>query len=360
MADEKIENDVEQVNTEEVFGKPSEPNAFGITENAALPKTNDEIPADEPKKEEAPSVEEKPAEESKEEKPAETQASEDALLKQLKTASPEFAAICEKKGIKDTKQAFKLYVDQEKEFTRRSAAANTYKKLVEPYYTIDEQGNVTGYTELGRKMKELGQNKPTENKPEVNNDSKENQNIDLNQLTPKFWELFEQNPIEAVVRIAKAVSEHNINGRKGDFEKSLNSINDQLKPILEERENQRLISMIDDVAKDQVQNGDEKAQEFIDEYADEIEAELNKIAPEFRKANPKLAIEQAYLKVKGTKIKDWQNQMLKKQAEATAAAASASNTGTGSNSPVEPEIDPEIAEMLNAAKSKSGSAFFGS
>jgi len=348
MGDE-VKNDAqeEQINSEEVFGKPQESNAFGIT-GAELPKTNDELPAEEKPvetpKEEVPK-EEKPVEE----KPVETV--KDDLLEQLKKASPEFAEICEKKKFASTKDAFKAYVDQEKEFTRRSAERNNYKKLLEPYFTFDEQGNVTGYTEEGKKAKEAGQQLPTQQQAQAGVQAQQVNPEDLNKA---FWEQFEKDGVGTIAKIVNAVVQHNIGNEKGNFSKAIKEINDTLKPILEERETQKMLSLIDEVAKE---SGDDKAQDFIDEYASEIEAELNKISSDFRKTNPKLAIEQAYLKVKSNKIQEWQKSMLKKQEEERASEAKGTDTGTGGNAPVEPEVEPEIAQMKEAIK-HPGSAFF--
>jgi HPt (histidine-containing phosphotransfer) domain-containing protein len=356
MADEQKQ--VEETSSAEEFGKPIETNAFGITGVENLPKSNDpespEVPEEKPVVP-ASSVEKMKelTAEGAEGKPTQTQEAKDALLEQLKSKSPEFAAICEKKGIKDAAQAFKIYADQEAEFTKRSALLNDYKETMKPYFTFDENGKLNGLTELGKKLKES--EKPLETNKNINPEiSSEN----LSQLAPEFWEQFEKNPVDTLVKIIQAVGNFGGNKHKDEFSKAIADLRGELKPYFDEQETKKSKSIIDEVIKEKVASGDNTANEFFTKYASEIQAELNKITPETFKANPKQAIEQAHTIVKAAKIMEFQKLMLKKQEDERAAAAAASNTGTGSNSPVQPDVDPEIAEMQEVLKSRTASAFF--
>jgi len=353
--------------TAEAFGKPIEKNAFGIS--AIEEKKVGDKPEKEVKEKSVKDDKVKDKEKSKEDKPNEekTVAEEkaDVLLEQLKATSPEFAELCKKKGIKDTQQAIKLYIDQEKEFTKRSTLLNQRTKLVEPYVQFDSEGNAIGYTEAGKKLFAGGGNQ--QNIPANNQEIKQAQNAglispeqaaQLQQINANFWEQFEKNPVETLAKIMLATAQFSNKGLKDEFGKNINGLSESIKPILEERENQKFLSMIDEVAQEQIKAGDEKAQDFIDEYAGEIEAELKKVSPEFKKANPKLAIEQAYLKVKNVKIQEWQNQLLKKQEEEQKNAQDAADTG-GSSGGSEPADEPEIAGMKEHLKSRPGSVFFG-
>jgi hypothetical protein len=307
----------------------------------------EEKPVEEPKpKEEEPKSEQPKEPEKKEEPPA-----EDPLLKQLKEASPEFAELCNKKGVKDIKTAVKLYQDQEASFTQRSQMINDYRKQMEPYYTFDETGKITGLTELGQKLKTA-----QEAKDQQAQQTGQDQQVDPQELQQKFWEKFEQDPLNTLVSIVQAVAQQN--NPPNDFNQKLESLRGELKPFFDQQQQQKAQTIIDDVINEQVSSGDAKAKEFFEKYDPEIQAELNKMTPDYVKANPKLAISQAYKVVKAQKIQDFQNQLLKKQQEGQAKEASGTDTGTGSNAPVEPNVDPDLKSMQDALDSRPEGAFF--
>lgn len=351
---------VDEQAVSDTFGGVEGQDAFGIPQKKEVVEKPVEAKTDE-KVEVKPEVK---AEEKTDVKVETTKQEEvkDELIEKLKTASPEFKELSEQKKFKNIGEVVKAYHEIEKLHGKKANQLSNYRKGLEQYCTFDEEGNIAGYTEFGKQALALLEKKEviTDAQPGATRADilSPDQITQLEQIKEKFFDMFEKNPVEAIVRIAMGITQHNLKGTKDEFGKSFKEIQETLKPILEEREERKMLGMIDDVAKEQIANGDTKANEFIDEYAPEIEAELKKIDLAFRKANPKLAIQQAYLIVKDKKVEDFKKQIKEKtdaeQKKAQAEAESGAQGGGGA----EPEVEPEIQGMEDALKARSSGSVF--
>jgi len=353
----------------ETFGGVDGQDAFGITTKAPEKATQDKPVEEKPEGKTEGKAEETKTEETKPEVKETSKQAEikDELIEKLKLASPEFKELSESKKFKNIGEVVKAYHELEKLHGNKANQLSTYRKGLEQYCTFDESGNINGYTEIGKQALALLDKKDVVPGTASQEAAKAGfvglspaQEAELEKARDQFFDMLEKNPVAAIAKIVLGVTQHSLKGHKDEFSKSLSEIQDKLKPILEEREERKMLSLIDDVAKEQVANGDDKANEFIDEYAPEIEAELKKIDIALRKSNPKLAIQQAYLIVKDKKVQEWKNQMKEKQDAEQKKAQAGASTGASSGGGAEPENPEEIEGMLNAAKAKSdGSVFFG-
>jgi len=347
---------------EETFGAVEGEDAFGLAQKKETPKAEEKVEKKAEEKSEAKS-EDKTVEKKEETK--EQAETKDDLIEKLKLASPEFKELSEKKSFKNIGEVVKAYHELEKLHGSKANQLSTFRKALDKYCTFDNDGNISGYSEFGKQalaLLEKGKGEEGKTASEINKQAGDilspEQITQLEAIKEKFFDMFEKNPVEAIVRIAMGITQHNLKGAKEEFSKPYKDLEEKLKPIFEEREERKMLSTIDEVAKEQIANGDTKANEFIDEYAPEIEAELKKIDLEFRKSNPKLAIQQAYLIVKDKKVEEFKKQIKEKTDAEQKKAQAAAESGASSNGGAEPEAPEEIAGMLDALKSKSDGSVF--
>ena len=339
---------------EDIFkGIGEDENAFGIIPNAGPgepegePKGEPEgEPAKEPEGE--PEGEQTPQEEG--EKQEEQQKADD-LIKVIEDKAPALAELIKKKGYKNLDDVAKTYGEPEKELSRKSQKLSDLRKLTEKYVKFDGEGNILGFTDEGKSLTAPASQPQTVASPA--NAPQET----LQELNDKFLEAYENNPVETLTKIITTIVD--FKSKSMGAPEQLKTLESKISPILQEYEERQRLKLIDEVAEGRVKQGDEKAQEFIDEYADEIAQELGKIDAELKKVNPKLALNQAYLIVKDKKIREFQEKLKEKQKKEIEKEQAGANVGASSGGGAEETVPDVIKEMEDAANSKPNSAFFG-
>ncbi|RLI89180.1 MAG: hypothetical protein DRO62_02175 [Candidatus Altiarchaeales archaeon] len=331
---------------DDVFGQIEEgENAFGVTP-VVIEKESEEEPEKEIEKESGKEPEKEPEKE---------QEQADEAFKVIEEKSPSLAGLIKKKGFKNLDDLAKTYEEAEKELSRKSQKLSDFKSLTEKYIKFDDEGNILGFTDEGKSLTAPAQRSQGSS---VLPTGGEDTSAVMQELKEKFWEAFENNPIETLAKIITTTVDFKAKDLKGSTEGYLKSLEEKVSPILKEYEERQRLKLIDEVADEQVKQGDEKAQEFIDEYADDIAQELGKIDADLKKANPKLAIRQAYLTIKDRKVREFQEKLKKKQQEEIEKEQGAAETGVSSGGGSEPKIPEELQQMEDAIGSRPNSAFF--
>ena len=325
---------------DDVFGQiEGTENAFGVT-----PVVTEKEPEEGPEKEPG-----KEPEKETEGEPKKEQEQADEAFKVIEEKAPALAELIKKKGFKNLDDLAKTYEEAEKELSRKSQKLSDFKSLTEKYIKFDDEGNILGFTDEGKSLTAPAQ-KPQE--PSAFPTGGQDVSAVMQELKEKFWEAFENNPIETLAKIITTTVDWKAKDLKGSTEGYLKSLEERVSPILKEYEERQRLKLIDEVAEEQVKQGDEKAQEFIDEYADDIAQELGKIDPDFKKVNPKLAIRQAYLTVKDRKVREFQEKLKKKQQEEIEKEQGAADTGASSGGGSEPKMPEELQQMEDAIESR--------
>jgi hypothetical protein len=315
-----------------------------------------------PENEQKPDSDEQTDKKPKQEEiPSESQEEVDEYVEKLKSVSPVFKDLCEKKKFKTVDDAFTAYIDLEKGFTRKSQQASSYKKLLDDTYTFDDDGNITGY-----KQKAQGQDQ-TQATPEKKSGADSPQTVlsageqaaQLKQLSDSFFEQFDNNPVETLLRITTGVVEHYMNS--GVINNLKEQFKGDLKPLLDRESLFKAQEQVRDFIDERVKSGDDKAPMFFQTYANDIRSEIAKTDPNLRSVNPRLVIEQAYSKVRDAKLIELQNTLREKEKAAVDKRVAAVDTGdpAGGGSSVS-SVDPDFqADLDFLQKNKNGSAFFG-
>lgn len=336
------------------LGENNEDNAFGIVETHEKDEDDPDYDPDNPDSGKEKEWEEK-EKDGNDSKTKDTDDSGDKEVEQfikthIEPHNKEVADKLREKNFKSVADLAKSYTEMEASFTKRSQAISSIRKQLEGYAEIDENGNIQ-LTDKGQELLASG-GKPKGDQPSP----KGQETIDPQELNQKFFEKFEENPLQTLIDVVSAIAKEegkNVN-------QAVQGLRNDLKPYFDKQESDRLSKMIDEVAEIRVKEGDTSAHEFVNKYGTEIAEALEKVSPGYRTSDPKGAIRQAYLEVYVTKIAEFKKEFKTKTDEAIKQEQDNLNNLNGGTGTVEGNDTgiPEFDAISKSDGEKDGSVFF--